>query len=178
MDFLNQEDLSYLRDIEKKRLTNNEFDVRYVGDDCKPYVVYTGGTFDLFHAGHVDFLAQCSFFGDVVVSINTDEFIEQFKGRKPVMTYEERRSVVGACRYVTKIMKNVGGANSKPAIDLIKPNFIAIGSDWLEKDYLAQLGITVKYLEENNIKLIYIPRPADENRISSTNIKERLRNEA
>ena len=34
----------------------------------KPKIVYTGGTFDLFHfAGHVNFLKQCKKIGDQVV---------------------------------------------------------------------------------------------------------------
>ena len=37
--------------------------------------VYTGGTFDLYHAGHARFLARCAELGSVVVSLNTDEFI-------------------------------------------------------------------------------------------------------
>jgi glycerol-3-phosphate cytidylyltransferase len=174
-------------DYEYKELTDGAHTYRLEPKPFDDYIyegfdqektVYTGGTFDLFHAGHVDFLRQCKEFGNVVVSLNTDTFIEEFKGKKPIMSYEERKAVVGACRYVNMVMKNIGGSNSRPSIDMVEPDFIAIGSDWLEKDYLSQLGITVKYLEENNIKLIYIPRPADENRISSTNIKERLRNEA
>ena len=47
--------------------------------------VYTGGTFDLLHAGHVKFLRRCAEFGRVVVALNTDEFVEQYKGRKPIM---------------------------------------------------------------------------------------------
>jgi glycerol-3-phosphate cytidylyltransferase len=55
-------------------------------------VVYTGGTFDLFHSGHVNLLRRCSEIGTVVVSLNTDEFIEKYKGkgnlqiRKPIAT--------------------------------------------------------------------------------------------
>ena len=39
--------------------------------------VYTGGTFDLFHRGHLEFLKSISQIGDVVVSLNTDEFVSQ-----------------------------------------------------------------------------------------------------
>jgi len=50
-------------------------------------VVYTGGTFDLFHAGHSRFLARCAQLGDVVVSLNTDEFIEEYKGKPPIISF-------------------------------------------------------------------------------------------
>ena len=46
-------------------------------------VVYTGGTFDLFHTGHVELLEYCAMLGtDVVVSLNTDDFIKSYKGDK------------------------------------------------------------------------------------------------
>ena len=57
-------------------------------------IVYTGGTFDLFHSGHVNLLKRCKDlagdWGSVVVSLNTDEFIQQYKGKPPVCSTEER----------------------------------------------------------------------------------------
>jgi cytidyltransferase-like protein len=53
--------------------------------------LYTGGTFDIFHYGHINFLRQCSLLADeVIVSLNTDEFIKEYKGRPPIMSYDER----------------------------------------------------------------------------------------
>ena len=41
-------------------------------------ILYTGGTFDLFHSGHVNFLSRCKLLADeVVVSLNTDQFIKK-----------------------------------------------------------------------------------------------------
>ena len=53
-------------------------------------IVYTGGTFDLLHSGHIRFLKACRRLvgadGEVVVSLNTDAFIEAYKGKPPVIT--------------------------------------------------------------------------------------------
>lgn len=135
--------------------------------------VYTGGTFDLFHSGHANFLRECAQYGKVIVALNTDEFIESYKGKPPVIRYADRARVLSACRYVEKVIPNTGGHDSKPAIESVMPNIIAIGSDWAKKDYHAQMGFTQDWLDERLISLLYIPYTPG---ISSTDIKKRLRN--
>ena len=134
--------------------------------------LYTGGTFDLFHAGHVEFLRRCSQIADeVIVSLNSDQFIEKYKGKPPVMSYKERRTVINACKYVDAVVLNTGGADSKPSIEPVKPDIIAIGSDWARKDYHAQMQFDQDWLDARDISLIYIPYTDG---ISSTDIKRRL----
>lgn len=137
--------------------------------------VYTGGTFDLFHAGHVNFLKKChelaGLSGVVIVSLNTDSFIEQYKGKPPVCNDQERYAVIKSCKYVDQVIWNSGGEDSKPAILFARPDIIAIGSDWAVKDYHKQMGFTQEWLDELEISLIYIPYTKG---ISSTNIKTRL----
>ena len=135
--------------------------------------IYTGGTFDLFHRGHVNFLRQCKEIGNyVVVSLNTDDFIERYKGKPPIMTYDERREVLLSCRYVDEVIPNIDGEDSKPAILTIQPKFVIIGSDWAKKDYYKQMNFTQKWLDDNNIILVYLPYTEN---ISTTLIKEKLR---
>jgi glycerol-3-phosphate cytidylyltransferase len=124
--------------------------------------VYTGGTFDLFHIGHVRLLLRCRGLagpdGKVIVSLNTDAFVQQYKGRPPVIPYEQRREVLEACRYVDQVVANVGGADSKPALQAAWPiDYIVVGSDWKHRDYLAQLDVTPEWLGERGIQVIYVP---------------------
>jgi glycerol-3-phosphate cytidylyltransferase len=134
-------------------------------------IVYTGGTFDVFHAGHVNLLRRCAELGEVTVALNTDAFIMQYKGSVPVLNYDERKEVLEACVYVSSVIPNEDGADSKPTILKVKPNIIAIGSDWANKDYYKQMNFTQDWLDEQNISLIYIPYSKG---ISSTRIKKRL----
>lgn len=134
--------------------------------------VYTGGTFDLPHAGHVNFLKKCAEIGTVVVSLNTDEFIESYKGKPPVMTYAEREAVLKEFKSVSMVIPNWGGADSTEAIYTIAPDIIAIGSDWARKDYYKQMCFDQDWLDEQGISLIYIPYTDG---ISSTEIKRRLK---
>lgn len=136
-------------------------------------ILYTGGTFDLFHCGHANFLKQCHLLADeVIVSLNTDEFIKKFKGKPPIISYQEREKTLLSCKYVSKVIPNIGGEDSKPTILSIMPNIIAIGDDWAKKDYYKQMNFTQEWLEENNFVLVYIPYTKG---ISTTEIKQRLK---
>jgi glycerol-3-phosphate cytidylyltransferase len=139
-------------------------------------IVYTGGTFDLFHSGHVNLLKRCKDIagvdGKVVVSLNKNDFIEQYKGKPAVCSDTERRAVLMSCRYVDEVVFNVGGIDSKVAIELVSPDYIVIGSDWANKDYYSQMNFTQEWLDERNIGLIYIPYSKD---ISSSQIKNRIK---
>ena len=135
-------------------------------------ILYTGGTFDLLHFGHFNFLKKCkSICDEVVVSLNTDEFIEQFKGKKPVMSYQERENSLLYCQYVDKVVPNFSGEDSKPSILSTNPSIIAIGDDWAHKDYYSQMNFTQEWLDEKSIVLVYIPYTKG---ISTTEIKRRL----
>ncbi len=133
--------------------------------------IYTGGTFDLLHAGHVAFLTKCADLGRVVVSLNTDGFIAAYKGKPPVMTYEERRAVLLGLSAVSEVVPNDDGVDSTTAICKVQPDIIAIGTDWARRDYYAQMGFTQDWLDEQGISLIYIPYTAG---ISTTQVKLRL----
>jgi hypothetical protein len=66
---------------------------------------------------------------------------------------------------------NIGGENSKIAIEMINPDYIVIGSDWAKKDYYKQMGFDQFWLDEKGIGLVYVPYTKA---ISSTEIKKRL----
>lgn len=125
-------------------------------------IVYTGGTFDGLHVGHLELLAGCRSLagprGRVVVALNRDEFISRFKGRIPLHPYEHRRELLEACRDVDVVVCNTGDEDSTVAIAVVQPNVIAIGDDWKDRDYLGQLGVTQAWLDERGIQVIYLER--------------------
>jgi len=124
----------------------------------KEITLYTGGTFDLFHAGHVNFLKQCSNIShSVVVGINTDEFIERYKGKKPTYSLQERICILESCRYVSRVVINESCEDSKPTINTVRPDIIAIGTDWAARDYYKQMKFDQAWLDQKNITLAYIP---------------------
>lgn len=134
--------------------------------------VYTGGTFDLFHDGHVNFLSKCRSIGDkVVVALNTDEFVTRYKNKSPIHTLKQRISILKSCRYVDDVVINEDGEDSKPSILKVKPDFIAVGSDWAKKDYFKQLQVSRQWLDDHQITICYFDYTEG---ISSTEIRASL----
>ena len=137
--------------------------------------VYTGGTFDLFHRGHVELLRRLRNIagsdGVVIVSVNTDEFVEEYKGASPVMSLEERMAVISACRYVDIVVPNAGGADSRPTILETGAEFVVVGTDWCDRDYMGQMGFTRDWLEEHGVGFGFVPYTVG---VSTTDIKKRL----
>lgn len=138
-------------------------------------IIYSGGTFDLFHAGHVYLLGQCRKLagpdGKVVVALNTDQFVASYKLHPPVNSFSEREAVLMACKHVDEVLRNAYGADSKPAIEAVRPDVIAIGIDWAAKDYYAQMNFTQQWLDDRQITLVYLPHPRP---ISTYEIKNRI----
>lgn len=138
--------------------------------------VYTGGTFDLFHIGHLNLLAHCKKIGDrVVVALNTDDFVVQYKHKLPVWSFKQREAMLRACRYVDDVVPNTDGEDSKPTILDVKPDFIVVGSDWATKDYYAQMKFTQAWLDDHGITLVYVPYTQE---ISSTLLRKYFKDES
>lgn len=140
-------------------------------------VAYVGGTFDLFHPGHVHLLEAVKYQGYyVVVALNTDEFNEEYKGFRPIMTLEERIEVVRACQYVDAVVVNTGGADSKPSILAVRPSVIAHGKDWTGDSLARQMGLSDEFMREHGIDFLYVElaRYDDGSKISTSEIKRRV----
>lgn len=146
--------------------------------------IYTGGTYDLLHAGHIKFLEACRELaggptGRLTVGVNSDEFVKQFKGESPTIPLSERMLMLQALSSVSRVTLNSGGEDSKPTIKRMnqghKINAIAIGSDWFRAGqpaaYLEQMQLTWEWLYEMGISLIFVPRVYEQ---SSTAIKARI----
>jgi hypothetical protein len=55
------------------------------------------------------------------------------------------------------VVANDGGADSKPVIARVRPDLIVVGDDWKHRDYYAQLSVTEAWLEQQGIRVTYVP---------------------
>jgi glycerol-3-phosphate cytidylyltransferase len=123
--------------------------------------LYTCGSFDLFNARHVDFLKSCKnlvgFNGEVVVGLNSDDFVKELKGSDPVYSYSQRFELLKSCRFVDAVIANEGKYDSKLTISKVKPNLLVFKSYLASIDYYSMYEITQDWLDANKIILAFVP---------------------
>ncbi len=129
--------------------------------------VFTSGTFDLFHVGHLNILEKSANLGDeLIVGVSTDELIEEYKGMKPIIPFEQRIRIVESIGCVTKVVKQVK-LTEIAQLQREEIDIVTIGDDWKDK-YLAGL----EWMENQpNKSVVYFPYTPG---ISTTSIKKKI----
>ncbi|MBQ2716919.1 MAG: glycerol-3-phosphate cytidylyltransferase [Clostridia bacterium] len=125
--------------------------------------VITYGTFDLLHYGHINLLKRAKKLGDyLVVVVSTDEFNWNEKNKKCYFTYEERKAMVEAIRYVDLVIPETCWDQKRQDVVNYKIDTFVMGDDWKGKfDFLSDL-----------CEVVYLPRTPE---ISTTKIKADLK---
>ncbi len=124
--------------------------------------VLTYGTFDLFHIGHLRLIERLAAMGDrLVVGVSTDEF-NAGKGKRSVVSYDDRAAIVGAIRGVDLVVPEQSWEQKRADILEHGVDLFVMGDDWAGKfDDLSDV-----------CEVRYLPRTSG---VSSTEIKEMLR---
>lgn len=66
---------------------------------------YTTGVFDMFHIGHLNIIRRAKEQCDhLIVGVSTDELVQSYKNKTPIIPYAERKAIVEACRYVDEVV--------------------------------------------------------------------------
>lgn len=124
--------------------------------------VITYGTFDLLHYGHINLLRRAKELGDyLIVALSTDEFNWNSKHKKCYFTYEERKQLLEAIRYVDLVIPETCWEQKAQDVKEFRVDTFVMGDDWTGKfDSLKEA-----------CEVVYLSRTPD---ISTTQIKENL----
>ncbi|MDO8511635.1 MAG: adenylyltransferase/cytidyltransferase family protein [Nanoarchaeota archaeon] len=137
------------------------------GKSTKPIIVYTAGTWDLFHIGHLNLFKRSKELGTkLIVGVSTDELVESYKKSKPIIPYDDRVELIKSCRFVDEVVKQEKLLDIKQMEDL-GIDVLTIGNDW-ESKYLEGLEWAKHHPK---VKLVYFPYTS---KISSTLLKNKL----
>lgn len=109
--------------------------------------VITYGTFDLLHYGHINILRRARELGDyLIVALSTDEFNEKSKSKVTYFTYEERKTLLEAVRYVDLVIPETSWEQKETDILQYKADIFVMGDDWQGKFDFLKKCCTVVYL--------------------------------
>ena len=99
----------------------------------KKTVVLASGVFDLLHLGHVKFLEEAKKAGgenaQLVVVVARDSTVEKTKGKKPIMSEDQRRALVESLKVVDKAVLGYESLDIGEIIEQLKADVIALGYD-------------------------------------------------
>lgn len=129
-------------------------------------VVYTVGTFDLLHVGHLALLEYCATLGDTVaVGVASDEVVKLYKPTIPVIPLEQRLEMLQALRCVDIVLPY----HELDYIEVckeVKADIFVIGEDWGRKPHNQGIEDFLKSQGKEVVQIQYSPRN------SSTKIKK------
>ena len=131
-------------------------------------IVYTVGTFDLLHVGHIALLEYCATLGDTVaVGVASDEVVKLYKPNIPVIPLEQRIEMLQALSCVDIVLP-YHELDYISVCKEVKADIFVIGEDWGRKPH--NVGVE-DYLNEQGKKTVQIKYNP---RTSSTKIKQNI----
>ena len=126
--------------------------------------VITYGTFDLLHYGHINLLRRAKALGDyLIVALSTDEFNLNQKNKVCYFSYDQRKQLLEAVRYVDLVIPEETWEQKRSDIHEYHIDTFVMGNDWEGK---------FDFLKEEGVEVVYLPRTPE---ISSTQIKKEIK---
>jgi glycerol-3-phosphate cytidylyltransferase len=128
-------------------------------------LVYTVGTFDLLHVGHLALLEYCYTLGDVAVGVASDDVVNSYKPNVPIILLAQRMEMLKALRCVS-IVRPYYSLEYVSACKELNPDIFIVGEDWGTGKHNIDVETYLKSKGKKIIKVSYNPL------ISSTKIKQ------
>ena len=134
---------------------------------AKKIIVFTGGSWDLFHIGHLNVLKKAKTMGNIlIVGVSTNSLIKRYKESNPILNYNQRAAIIKELKCVDKVVKQTNIFDVEQ-FKALKADVFVIGDDWKGKEDSVP---GLKWLKDNNY-LAYIPYTKG---LSSSMIKEKI----
>lgn len=131
-------------------------------------VVYTVGTFDLLHVGHLALLEHCASLGNTVaVGVASDEVVKLYKPNVPVIPLEQRIQMLLALSCVDVVLP-YHELDYIAVCKQVKADIFVIGEDWGKKPHNEGVENYLKSQGKEIVQIQYNPRN------SSTKIKAKI----
>ena len=135
-------------------------------------IVYTVGTFDLLHVGHLALLNQCKLLGNIlVVGVASDAVVNMYKPNVPIVPLEQRVEMLEAlsCVDIVRPYYQLEYVSGCKEVDV---DIFVVGEDWGKKPHNLDVNNYLRKMGKEIVKVTYNPRT------SSTKIKKIVLNQS
>lgn len=140
-------------------------------ENKKPKIVFIQGAYDIINYGHVMAFKKAKTFGDVlIVALNTNKLLKEYKGRKGVLPYGQKKFIIESMKYVDKV---IPARNFSPLL-LLKKHKVDVYC--LTKEWLSSKTEEISYMKKKGGEVKFMPR--FKGVIPTSKIKEILLKEA
>ncbi len=130
-------------------------------------LIYTVGTWDLLHVGHLALLRHCKALGETVaVGVASDDVVASYKKNVPVVPLEQRMEMLRALRFVD-IVRPYFELEYTSACKELDVDIFVIGEDWGNAAHNIEVESFLKAAGKSIVQVSYHPQT------SSTKIKEK-----
>lgn len=135
----------------------------------KKIIGFTAGTFDMFHIGHLNLIknakSRCDY---LIVGVNSDQLVQEYKGKKAVVPLEERMEIVRALRFVDEVVR-IDSLDKKISWKQKHYNILFIGDDWKGN---PRWEATAEEMQQYGVETVFLPHTEGTN---STLLREKLK---
>jgi glycerol-3-phosphate cytidylyltransferase len=115
---------------------------------------YTAGVFDLFHIGHLNVLRNAKSMCDhLIVGVSTDELVQRYKNKTPIIPFLERVEILRHISYVDTVVSQEDLDKLK-MFKRLKFDIMFVGDDWLGNEKWNKIESEFK---EQGVKIVYFP---------------------
>ncbi len=91
---------------------------------------YTTGVFDMFHVGHLRILERAKAHCDrLIVGVSTDELVQSYKNKRPIIPQADRMEIVRAIRHVDEVIPQTHRDKFR-AWEELRFDVMFVGDDW------------------------------------------------
>ncbi len=126
---------------------------------------YTQGVYDMFHIGHLNLLNHAKEYCEhLIVGVNSDELVEEYKHKKPVINEADRAEIVRNIKAVDEVVI-ARTLDKEKALELYHFDAIFIGDDWKGNPRWEQTKVD---LARHGVDLVFLPHTEG---VSSTQLR-------
>ena len=134
----------------------------------KKIIGFTAGTFDMFHIGHLNLIknakSRCDY---LIVGVNSDQLVQEYKGKKVIVPLEERMEIIRSLKYVDEVMQ-IDSLDKKVSWDIKHYDLLFIGDDWKGNPRWESTRVE---MEQYGVQTIFLPHTEG---TTSTMLRDKL----